>query len=84
MGGRRVAIRNGRLVPLPHEEWKSMRMEEEFDALLYLGSPGSMTTATIRAALCKDAEFVEKRLERLMLFGPPVEVQKFKSACGLQ
>jgi len=83
LGGSRVAVRNGQLVPLPHDEWKAMRMEDEFDALLYLGSPGSMTTTTVPAALCKDAAFVEKRLQRLMLFGPPIELQNFKRACAL-
>jgi hypothetical protein len=85
LGGSRVAIKNGQLVPLPREEWKSMRMEEEFDALLYLGPPSSMTaTTTIPTALCQDAKFVEERLRRLTLGGPPSQVQKFKEACGLK
>lgn len=83
-GGNRVAIRNGQFVQLPREQWKSMPMEQEFDALLYLGPPASMTLATVPAALCEDAAFVRKRLQRLTRFGPAVEVQKFKKACGLK
>jgi hypothetical protein len=70
-------------VPVPRDEWRTMRMEDEFDALLYLGPPTSMTTAAVPAALCQDADFVRRRLERLGRFGPPVEVQNFRKACGL-
>jgi hypothetical protein len=81
--GSRFAVKGGQLVPVPREEWKMMRMEEQFDALLYLGPPTSMTTATVPPALCADTDFVRRRLQRLTRFGPPVEVQNFKKACGL-
>jgi len=81
--GARFAVRNGQLVPLPRAEWKTMPMENEFDALLYLGPPSSMTNATIPAALCQDSRFVNTRLQRLGRFGPPVEVDRFKKACGM-
>ena len=79
--GTRFAPRNGRLVPVPRDEWRVMRMEEQFDALLYLGPPSSMTTITVPAALCADAEFVKRRLQRLARFAPPVEVENFRKAC---
>jgi hypothetical protein len=81
--GARFAVRNGQLVPLPRAEWKTMRMEDEFDALLYLGPPSSMTTVTVPAALCHDSQFVNARLQRLARFGPLAEVEKFKKACGM-
>jgi hypothetical protein len=81
--GARFAVRNGQLVPLPRVEWKTMPMENEFDALLYLGPPSLMTNATIPAALCQDSQFVNTRLQRLARFGPPVEVDRFKKACGM-
>ena len=80
--GSRFGVKGGQLVPIPREEWKMMRMEDQFDALLYLGPPASMTTTTVPAA-CEDTDFVRRRLERLSRFGPPVEVQNFKKACGL-
>jgi hypothetical protein len=79
----RFGMKGGRLVPIPREEWKTKPMEEQFDALLYLGPPTAMTTITPPAALCADADFVRRRLERLTRFGPPVEVQNFRKACGL-
>ena len=81
--GTRFAVRNGQLVPLPRGEWKTMRMEDQFDALLYLGPPSSMTNTPMPVALCQDAQFVKAHLERLTLFAPPFEVENFKRACGL-
>ena len=36
--GSRFSVQNGQLVAVPREEWKMMRMEDQFDALLYLGA----------------------------------------------
>jgi hypothetical protein len=71
------------LVPLSRDEWTTMRMEDQFDALLYLGAPLSMTDSPVPVALCQDAHFVKTHLERLALFAPPFEVDNFKRACGL-
>ena len=88
--GTRFAVRNVggaaatyQLVPLSRDEWKTMRMEDQFNALLYLGAPSSMTDAPMPVALCQDPQFVKTHLERLTLFGPQVEVDNFKKACGL-
>ncbi len=81
--GSRFGVKGGQLVAVPREEWKMMRMEDQFDALLYLGPPASMTTTTVPTALCADADFVRRRLERLTRFGPPIEVQNFRKRCGL-
>jgi hypothetical protein len=81
--GSRFGVKGDQLVAIPRAEWKMMRMEDQFDALLYLGPPASMATASVPAALCADSDFVRRRLERLTRFGPPVEVLSFKKACGL-
>jgi hypothetical protein len=60
-----------------------MRMEDQFDALLYLGPPSATTDNGVPPALCNDAEFVARRLERLAHFAPPIETANFKKACGL-
>jgi hypothetical protein len=81
--GRRFMMKDNKPAPVPREEWKAVRMEEQFDALLYLGAPASMTRAPVPPALCADADFVKRRLERLTRFGPPIEVENFRKACGL-
>jgi hypothetical protein len=46
-------------------------MEEQFDALLYLGPPPAMTMAQLSPALCADRAWMEMRLSRLALIPPP-------------
>jgi hypothetical protein len=55
----------------PGPQRRSVRMEEQFDAILYLGSPGSMTAAKLAPALCSDRGYMEMRLGRLSLIPPP-------------
>ena len=83
LGGNRFAVQDGRLVPLPRDQWRMMRMDDQFDALLYLGSPSTMTFVGMPASLCRDQEFVRERLRRFTLAGPPPELANFKKACGL-
>jgi hypothetical protein len=61
------------------------RMAQQFDAVLYLGPPSSITFSEPSAALCADAEYTSMRLERLALgplgaAGPDVE--RFKKRCA--
>ena len=79
--GSRVGVKAGQLVQIQREEWKVMRMEDQFDVFLYLGPPAAMTTTSVPASLCKDADFVKRRIDRLTRLGP--EVQSFRKAGGL-
>jgi hypothetical protein len=83
LGGNRFAVKDGQIVPITRDQWKSLRMEEQFDAVLYLGSPANMTVVGVSPDLCRDAPFVSERLRRLALVGPPPELAAFKKACGL-
>jgi hypothetical protein len=51
--------------PPPAPGWSQLRMEDEFDALLYLGPPGSMTRRPFPVALCRDEKYMRMRLARL-------------------
>lgn len=58
----------------PGDYWRSQRLEDQFDAILYLGPPSSMTMAPFPIALCSDAVYVKMRLERMSLVrSTPVE-----------
>ncbi|MBY0495565.1 MAG: hypothetical protein K2Y23_15245 [Cyanobacteria bacterium] len=60
-------------------------MEDQFDAVLYLGPPSSITMSEMSAALCADAEFTKMRVARLGLGpgGPDGEdVARFKKECA--
>ncbi|MGH8239764.1 MAG: hypothetical protein ACREXP_22515, partial [Steroidobacteraceae bacterium] len=39
--GERRAVRNGKAVVIPREQWQSLRMEDQFDAVIYLGPEAS-------------------------------------------
>jgi hypothetical protein len=84
MAATRFAIRDGKLVPISRDEWRSLRMEDQFDAVLYLGPRSAITVAPrhLSPELCADAEFLPKRLARLALTGlPPVESERLKELC---
>jgi hypothetical protein len=79
--GSRFGVRDGRLVPLPRDAWTSLPLEEQFDALLYLGPPSAMTQVGVPPALCADAPFMSERLQRLARFAPPAETDRLRAAC---
>ncbi len=49
----------------------SPRLEDEVDAVLYLGPPSTLTRARLAPSLCADAEYMEMRLSRMALMGAP-------------
>jgi hypothetical protein len=86
MAATRFAIRDGKLVPISHDEWRSLKMEDQFDAVLYLGPRSAITVVAPRQLspeLCADPEFLPKRLARLALTGlPPIEAERLKQLCA--
>jgi hypothetical protein len=82
VGGTRFTVQDGRITPLPRDQWRTMRMDDQFDALLYLGPPSKMTFVGMPARRCGDQEFVRERLRRFTLAGPPQELANFRKACG--
>lgn len=65
----RLRMQDGRMVPVPEEEWGQLAMEDQFDALLYLGPPSGMTASEPTPELCDDPEFMATRRARLTLVG---------------
>jgi len=65
--GPRVSVRAGRIEPVPRDQWRSMRMEDQYDALLYLGPRTSWSYAMVSPALCADPTYVEMRSGRIAL-----------------
>lgn len=65
--GPRVSVHTGRIAPIPRDQWRSMRMEDQYDALLYLGPRTSWSYAMVSPALCADPAYVEMRTRRMAL-----------------
>jgi hypothetical protein len=77
----RFAVKDGKLAPLARDQWRSLRMEEQFDALLYLGPPSSITIARLPAQLCADAAYMKMRLRRLEAYGPKDSAEGLRQYC---
>ena len=72
-------------VPLPREQWAKLRMEDEYDAILFMGPESAQTKAPISPALCADPAYIKMRLERIALVGLPAgEATAVKRACKVQ
>jgi erythromycin esterase-like protein len=78
----RMTVRNGNMAPVPREQWRTLPMEDQFDALLYLGPPSATTFARPSAALCGDSAYLAKRAARLATLElPSVVVDQLTRAC---
>jgi hypothetical protein len=79
----RFAMQNGRLAPVPRDQWLPFRMEDQFGAVLYIADPADITMTPMPPALCADSGFIEARLRRYALAGlPPPEAERLRAACG--
>jgi Haem-binding uptake, Tiki superfamily, ChaN len=77
----------GRTVMEPGPNRKPVQMQEQFDAILYLGSPAAMTTAQLAPALCADPSYVSMRSNRLQLLPAPADApfnpaDRLKARCA--
>lgn len=81
----RLRIRDGKpdfKAPLASSEWRSLRMDEQFDAVLYLGPPNTITFAPLSPRLCGEPDYLRMRLARIALVGAPAaEAEWLKQAC---
>ncbi|HVH72963.1 MAG TPA: hypothetical protein VNB49_17890 [Candidatus Dormibacteraeota bacterium] len=72
----------------PLDPRRPVPMADQFDAVLYFGSPASMTTAKLSRALCSDHDYLAMRIGRLALVPPPpgapfAPVEELKQYCAL-
>ena len=78
----RLSFQDGHIVPVSRDQWRSLPMEEQFDAVLYLGPPAAMTTSWPSATLCLDAAYKDMRRERLSLAGMQRELEQLQRRCA--
>jgi hypothetical protein len=61
----------------------AMGIENQSDALLYLGPPSSITVGRLPAARCGDARYMEMRLKRMALMpGSQGQINQLKQHCA--
>jgi hypothetical protein len=79
----RIVMRDGKPAgAIPRDQWRPLRMEDQFDAVLYLGKPSGITIAPILPALCADPAYMKMRLERIMEEGPRGAADRLKTYCA--
>jgi hypothetical protein len=80
----RMKFEGSKPAPIPREEWRKLRAEDQFDAVLYFGPNSAMTQMPLSARICSDTRYVAERLRRIALTGvPPVEAERVKKLCGV-
>ena len=82
----RMTIRDGKIVPVPREEWRTMRLEDQFDAVLKLAddTPATTTRTPLTVGQCADVWTVEWR-RRLAIGNGPQEqatLRRLDQDCG--
>jgi len=81
----RFAIRNGApdfSAPIPRDQWKTLRAEDQFDAVLYTGEDAP-TPVRASAERCADKADIAEHLRRMALAGlPSSESGRLKTLCG--
>lgn len=82
----RIVLKDGKPTPLPRDQWQSLKMEDQFDALLYLGPPSSITMSRLSPELCANAGYMEMRFSRMLLgpfpTGPASPIERLKQYCA--
>lgn len=79
----RMQVKGDALVPVPKEQWLPLRIEDQLDAVLYLGPAASMTEATPSNASCAEPGYLEERLRRIAVAGiPAFEAERAKKVCA--
>jgi len=66
--------------PIPRDQWRTLRAEDQFDAVLYTGK-GPSPTVDLDPARCADKAGMQEHLRRAEVTGLPVD--RLKQLCGL-
>jgi hypothetical protein len=78
----RFRIANGKPEPLPKDQYATLPVEQQLDAVLYLG-PSSREPIAPSAEPCKRPGFLKERLRRITLTGiPKFEAENIQKLCG--
>jgi hypothetical protein len=77
---------DGRFTPVPREDWLVVPLEDQFDAVLWLGPASEMTMRDVLTpAVCADEDYLTMRLERMALAGlPPPMADRLRDYCAGQ
>ena len=82
----RFAIKDGKpdfSAPIPREQWKKLRAEDQFDAVLYTGQ-APVPRVDLDPARCAEKAEFEEHLRRMAVSGvPPAEAERVRSSAAV-
>src|SRR5688572_11991982 len=82
MAAQRFTVDNGVTAPVPVEAFRSVAIEEQVDAVLYLGRPSAeMPSHQIPPDLCRRPGFLTEQIRRIRLSAPPLEADRLRDYC---
>jgi hypothetical protein len=68
--------------PIPREQWRTLRAEDQFDAVLYPGRQPS-ENVQVDPVRCRDDVYMAERLRRIGAAGlPPAVLERLKQYCA--
>jgi hypothetical protein len=77
----RMAIIDGKPVPIARDQWRSLRMEDQADAVLYPGDASTISISRLSPGLCADPAYMEMRLRRLGITKSTRDAERLKQYC---
>jgi hypothetical protein len=80
---KRFTFRADTIKEVPRDQWRSLRAEDELDAVLYLGPRSAMKEVPLSDRICANPRYVEERLRRIAVAGiPSEEADRVRRLCG--
>jgi hypothetical protein len=76
-----MAFIDGKLVDIARDRWRSLRMEDQADAVFYPGEASTIKTSRLSSGLCADPAYMEMRLRRLGIARMTQEAERLKQYC---
>jgi hypothetical protein len=73
--------RGGKRIDIPKDQWRTRRMDEQYDALIYLGPRSALTRSSLAPHTCADTAYITTRLARMAMVGVPTDA--LKKICGI-
>jgi hypothetical protein len=73
--------RGGKRIDIPRDQWRTRRMDEQFDGLIYLGPASTLTRSRLAPSTCADTAYIQTRIARMTMVGVPTDA--LKKICGI-
>ena len=83
MASQRFSVNGNVIAPVPPDAFRRVAVEEQVDAVLYLGRQSAATPShQIPPDLCRRPGFVTEQIRRIRLSAPPPEADRLRDHCA--